>query len=267
VNALLMSLGLQDWKPGLAALVMPPMPFIVLVLLGAAQMRRRRLLGWLLVLAGCSGLWFMGTEAMAVLLERTVVKPPPVLDRGQVAALKRQPATAIVVLGGGRTPLALEYGVSGLKPRTAERLRYGIWLARQTGLPLAVSGGRSDHDAYASEAEIAARVAEKEYGFKLRWEERQARDTWENATRSVSMLRQDGIQHIVLVTQGYHMPRALLHFQSAVVATGGGMRITAAPMDMTPDDALQFRDWLPSLRGYEKTRLNLHEWLGRLAGA
>ncbi len=262
-----MNLGLQDWKPALAVLVMPPLPFIVLVLLGAAQMRKRRVPAWLLLLAGCTGLWFMGTEAMAALLERSVVKPPPVLGAAQIAALKRQPATAIVVLGGGRKPLALEYGLSGLKPNTAERLRYGIWLARQTGLPLAVSGGRSDHDGYPSEAEIAARVAEQEYGVKLRWEERESHDTWENATRTVPLLRQDGIQHIVLVTQGYHMPRALLHFQAAAAATGGGMRITAAPMDMTPDGPLQFEDWLPSLRGYEKTRLNLHEWLGRLAGA
>jgi uncharacterized SAM-binding protein YcdF (DUF218 family) len=267
MNQLLVSLGLQGWKPALGALLLPPTPLVALMLLGAAQLRRRRLLGWLLLWLGAAALWFMGTEAMATLLERSLNTPPPALSATQVAALKQQPGTAIVVLGGGRVRLALEYGVSGLKPRTAERLRYGVYLARHTGLPLAVTGGRGEHEDGPSEAEISARVAEQEFGIKLRWEERDARDTRENASRTVPLLLHDGIQHIVLVTQGYHMQRALQHFQDAAAANGGRMRITPAPMDMTPDGALRLIDWLPTLRGFEKTWLNLHELLGRLAGA
>jgi uncharacterized SAM-binding protein YcdF (DUF218 family) len=71
----------------------------------------------------------------------------------------------------------------------------------------------------------------------------------------------------VLVTQAYHMPRALRHFENAAAAGGPALRLTAAPMDKTPDGHLQAMDWLPSLQGYENTRLNLHEWLGRLVGA
>jgi hypothetical protein len=67
--------------------------------------------------------------------------PATGLSSEQIAELKKSPRTAIVVLGGGRRLLAPEYGVATLTPRSIERLRYGVWLARETGLPLAFSGG------------------------------------------------------------------------------------------------------------------------------
>ncbi len=267
MNDLLYALGLQAWKPALAAFLLPPVPFIALTLWGTWRVSRRRAGGWLLAWLGAAGLWFMGTEALGTLFERTINRSPPALEAAAVAALKGQPGTAIVVLGGGRRLLAPEYGISGLKPRTAERLRYGIHLARQTGLPLAVTGGVPDPDGGPSEAEVAARVARQEYGFALRWEERQARDTRDNALRTVAMLRRDGITHIVLVTEAYHMQRALLHFTHAAAQGLAPLRITPAPMDVPVDGALRPLDWTPSIAGYETVRLHLHEVLGRLAGA
>jgi uncharacterized SAM-binding protein YcdF (DUF218 family) len=266
LNELLFSLGLQNWKPVLAALLLPPGPFIVLMVWGASRASRRRRGAWLLVWLGAAGLWFMGTAALATLFEGTLNRSPPALDAAAVAALRGQPATAIVVLGGGRRLLAPEYGTSGLKPRTAERLRYGVYLARQTGLPLALSGGRPDSEGGASEAEVAGRVAAQEFGLPLRWEEREARDTRDNARRTVPLLQRDGITHIVLVTQAYHMQRALRHFEQAAADHAGGLRITPAPMDM-PLPGLRARDWLPSLKGYESVQLHLHELMGRVAGA
>ena len=269
MNEVLQALDAGGWKPVASALLLPPVPMLVLVLVGARLMVNHRLKAWLLILLGCTGLWFAGTEAAAVTLERWVIKPPPPLTATGIAALKDAPRTAIVVLGAGRKPLALEYGQPGLKLWTAERLRYGIFLARQTGLPLAFSGGVGfGAPAGPSEAEIAARVASNEYGFKLRWTETRSRDTHENAVRSVALMRAAGIEHIVVVTQGLHMPRALRNFRAAAAAGDGGLlRITAAPMDMTPDGDLQPMDYLPSFNGHLNTRLALHEWFGRLFGA
>jgi hypothetical protein len=68
-----------------------------------------------------------------------------VLSADRIQALKadaqaKRPV-AIVVLGGGMEALAPEYGVSSLRATSLERLRYGIWLGRETGLPVAFSGG------------------------------------------------------------------------------------------------------------------------------
>src|SRR6185369_731300 len=48
---------------------------------------------------------------------------------------------AIVILGGGRRSDSPEFGGDTVSHYTLERVRYGAQLARQTGLPVLVSGG------------------------------------------------------------------------------------------------------------------------------
>ena len=266
MNELVAALGIESWKPALTALVMPPVPLLVLVLIGARQMFRRRLLAWLLILLATLGLWFSGTQALGHVLVQGLVKPPPPLAGSELAELRRSPKTAIMVLGAGRRLTAPEYGVSSLNFRSAERLRYGIWLARETGLPLGFSGGVGHGAAAgASEAEIAARVAEREFNKTLRWQEGESRDTHENAVKTVALLQPQGIEKIVVVTDALHMRRAVANFERA--AEGKPIRIVAAPMGIRGSGHLSGADWLPSLQGYEEVWMALHEALGRLLGA
>ena len=51
-------------------------------------------------------------------------------------------AKAVVILGGGVRRNAPEYGGDTLATLTLERVRYGARVARLTGLPVLVSGGR-----------------------------------------------------------------------------------------------------------------------------
>jgi uncharacterized SAM-binding protein YcdF (DUF218 family) len=268
VNELFLMLGIESWKPTLTALVMPPVPFLVLVLAGARLMFSRRVTAWLLVLTGCAGLWLTCTTALGIGLTRLLIAPPPALGAAKIAELRRAPKTAILVLGAGRYLLAPEYGVSNLKPYTLERLRYGIWLSRETGLPLGYSGGVGHGgDPGPSEAEIAARVAEREFARPLRWAEGESRDTHENAVRSVALLHAAGIERIVLVTHAFHMRRALLNFSREMQRTGKTMAIVAAPLGVHAGEPLEASDWLPTAEGFRDTRIALHEWLGRLMGA
>ena len=266
MNEILFSLGIESWKPVISALLLPPVPFLLFVLAGARLMFRRRLLAWLLVMIGVLGIWFTCTTALSQGLTQWLLRPPPALMDSQIAELKRAPKTAIVVLGGGRRLLAPEYGMSTLHERGIERLRYGIWLAKETGLPLAFSGGVGHgNDAGPSEAEIAARIAEREFGRPLRWAEGESRDTRENAFKTVALLQAQGIEQIVVVTHGYHMPRAMLNFQRATETRP--IRLVAAPTGLSARGRLRVSDWLPTADGFEANRLVLHEWLGRVLGA
>ena len=266
MNEIFLGLGIESWKPVLTALVLPPVPMLVLVLVGARLMFRRRLLAWLLILLGVVSLWLACTGAVSQSLVRWLTQPPPALSEAALNELKRAPKTAIVVLGGGRRAYAPEYGMSTLHGRTVERLRYGLWLSRETNLPVAFSGGVG-HGASEgpSEAEIAARVAEREFGRPLRWAEGESRDTRENAVRSVALLKAQGIDRIVLVTHDYHMRRAMLNFERA--AAGSPMRIVPAPLDVANPGRLRATDWLPSSVSLEESSVALREWLGRLVGA
>jgi len=268
MNDLLITLGLLSWKPLLGALVMPPVPFMLLVLLGAAQLRGRPFVGWAGVISGCLGLWLMGTGAVGGALTERLEAQHPALGPDRLNGLRQQPKTAIIVLGSGRILLAPEYGDTDLRPMTHERLRYGIWLARKSGLPVGYSGGVANGGAPGpSEAEIAARLAEQVYHQPLRWTEDRSRDTNENAIRTLELLAPQGIERIVVVTHGYHMPRSIAAFERARQRSGSTVAIQAAPMGLHVRRELGLGDWLPSRGGYTLTLLALHEMLGRWMGA
>ena len=268
MNEWLISLGIEHWKPVLATVLLPPVPLLLLVLLGTALRVRRPALGWLSVLAGLTGLWLICTTALGSALQQALTQPPPPLTAAQRSGLRNAPHTAILVLGAGRRAEAPEYGEADLKPMTWERLRYGLWLARQTGLPLGYSGGLGHGAAPGpSEAEAVRQVAARDFGVQLRWLEDRSRDTHENAVYSVRLLRAAGIQHIVLVTHGFHQRRALAAFARAIDREGAGISLLPAPMDVARVGGLRPSDWLPTTTGFEMTWVAVHEWLGRIAGA
>lgn len=268
MNDLFLSLGIEGWKPTVSALILPPLPFLLMILVGARLMYRSRLLAWSLLLLGTLSLWALSTTAVSGALNNFLLMPPRALSPSEIGDLKKAQKTAILVLGGGRSLLAPEYGVSNLTPRSIERLRYGVWLSKETGLPLGFSGGVGHgNEPGPSEAEIAARIAEREFARPLKWTETNSRDTSENAARSLALLHEAGVERIVLVTHGFHMRRALDGFARAKQRSGVAMEIQAAPMGLRAPGRLGVDDWLPSREGMLESHLVLHEWLGRLAGA
>ena len=271
MNDLILSLGLEGWKPLVSALLLPPVPFLLLVLVGARLMFRRRLLAWCLILLGVAAVWLSATPALGKLMRQTVHPVPPPLSEERIAELAKggdARRTAIVVLGGGRRELSPEYGSANLTPISMERLRYGIWLARQTRLPLAYTGGLG-HGARpgATEAEIASRIAEQEFRLPLRWAEDGSRDTQENGLLTVPLLKADGIQRVVLVTHDYHMRRALRAFERGADHARATMQFELAPVGLYPAYQWEWEDYLPGRSGFYDNHLMLHEWLGYLLGA
>ena len=95
-------------------------------------------------------------------------------------------SVAIVVLGGGRESSAPEYGVASLSPLALERLRFGVWLGRQTGAPIMFSGGLATLRNRASEADVAAEIAGREFGCRCAGSRAASRDTRENAQYAVA---------------------------------------------------------------------------------
>ena len=272
MNDVLVALGLEGLKPALGGLLMPPAPLLLMALLGGWLMaRRRRTLGWTLLLGGLAGLWLMSTLAVGNALVDGLTRPPPSLDPAAVNRLNRSPKTAIVVLGGGARRLSPEYASADLTPLGQERLRYGLWLARQTELPVLFSGGLANGaTGTATEAEIAQRIARRDFGANVRWAESRSRDTNENAQFSVSMLRAEGIERIVLVTHAFHMQRSMAAFARAVrrgSGGGGDIQLVAAPMGFRSGSAWGLLAWLPSAEGFTRSQWAVHEWLGWMAGA
>jgi uncharacterized SAM-binding protein YcdF (DUF218 family) len=268
LNSILIFLGIESWKPVITALILPPVPFLLLMLIGARLILPRRGLGWLVILLSVALLWLSACSGTAQLLSQFALRPPAALTPERIKELKAQakgPSTAILVLGGGLEPFAPEYGVSNLRYPSLERLRYGLWLSRETGLPVGFSGGVGwGQPDGTPEARIAGQIAASEFGRPLKWIEENSRDTRENAALSVPLLKKTGITHIVLVTHASHMPRAVKAFETVA---GGGVTVEAAPMGMAKHLELPVLEWLPTSNGAVEVRTVLRELVGRWVGA
>lgn len=269
MNSFFVLLGIESWKPVIGALLLPPVPFLVLVLFGARLLLPRRGLGWLVILFGVVMLWLSACSGAARGLSQLLLPPPAALSFDRVRELRAEAVAkkplAIVILGAGTEPFAPEYGVSSLTSTSLERLRYGIWLAAQTGAPIAFSGGSGWAQADSTaEARVAGKIATEEFGRPIKWLEDDSHDTRENAARTMALLKPAGITHVVLVTSGWHMARALRAF---VEAAGPDIQIEPAPMGLARRLETPALSWMPSSEGFREVREILREVVGKLAGA
>ena len=247
---------LGSLKPVLSSLVMPLALAPLLGFLGLVLIAKRKHIGWFLCTAAFATLWLLSCQGTAVWLSQNVV---PQYSPVTVSQLKAGQVQAVVVLGGGVLPQAPEYGTAQPGSATLARLRYGIWLSRQTGLPVAFTGGSgwaAGTAVTSTEAEVAARVAQEDYGFTLRWLESQSRDTAENAQFVAPLLKRDGIARIALVTDALHMPRAMAEFERT------GLTITPAPTGYVLPTKSGLLQWLPSADGIHGSTRVINELLG-----
>jgi uncharacterized SAM-binding protein YcdF (DUF218 family) len=247
-------------KPLLTILVLPPLGPLLLAALGGLLAIRRKRGGLALAGLALALLWLLSCHGTAVWLSRTAL---PQFAPLSVAELKTSKVQAIVVLGGGVLPEAPEYGESQLNAPSAARLRYGLWLARQSGLPIAFSGGlgwAASAVQQESEADVAGRVARQDHGVTLRWLESQSRDTTGNARLLAPLLQRDGVQRIALVTHAWHMPRSVAAFEKA------GLSVTPAPMGFVLPLERDLLEWLPSAQGLQASQQVLREWLAQVVG-
>ena len=273
MDGVLASLGWEGIKPLLTALALPPMPLLLLVLFGVRQVVRGRYLSaWTSLAFATVALWLCSSIALADGLERLLLPRSVALSEARINELKQLPANrklAIAVLGGGREANAPEYGEANLSARSLQRLHYAHWLSRRLGnAPILFSGGvgREQVDGPA-EAEVAARILDRDYGRRLRWLEKLSRDTRENAAASVPMLVSDGITDIVVITHGWHMPRAERAFADVARRQSNPPRIVAAPMGLARHTETELLRWLPTAEGMAQVRNVLREAVGLLMGS
>ena len=129
-------------------------------------------------------------------------------------------------------------------------------LAAKREVPLLISGGLH-YGQPPSEAAMMADVLQRDFGVATRWREERSRTTWENALFTAELLKAQGVNRVVLVTQAAHMPRARWCFERA------GLEVVAAPLGFlgVPNER-PLGGWLPEGKAlWQSTRL-LNEAIG-----
>ena len=128
-------------------------------------------------------------------------------------------------------------------------------LQRRTGLPILVTGGVTQPGSPAVGLVMEESLKE-DFRTPARWVESKSADTWQNARFSADILRREGITSVYVVTQAWHMRRAVLAFQ------GTGLVVTAAPTPLDEPLGPDLFDFLPRASGWQTGYYAAHEWIG-----
>lgn len=238
----------------IASILLPPGMFVLLLLISLVLFKRFPRIAISLIALNTVAILTLSMPIVASHL-MNLVEPQQALNQSK----KPLPAAqAIIILAGGRHTQAPEYNVETVNEATLTRLRYGAKLYRQTKLPILVTGGNSDIPGYA-EGDLMAGILRHEFLVPVEWVENQSQNTAENAAMSFHLLSKHNITHIFLVTNAWHMPRAVARFEAA------GFTVTPAPTGFNGfKGGFSISDFFPSPGGLEKSHHVFHELLGQL---
>jgi uncharacterized SAM-binding protein YcdF (DUF218 family) len=247
-----------DIFPKIQALfLLPPGIIIVIALLGFLIQIRWHLLGSLIVFASTAALLILSLPLTGYQLMQGIESRFPPLRLTAAADAGSRPG-AIVILGAGRYTEAPEYGGSdSASQRVLERLRYGAYLHRLTGLPILVSGGKP-YGEPVSEAELMQAALVSDFRVEVKWVEAKSANTHENARYTKMMLAEAGVRRVYLVTHAAHMPRAVWSFENQ------GVSIIPAPMGFNTlnKEDRETLGYFPSAYGLRLSSSALRERMG-----
>jgi uncharacterized SAM-binding protein YcdF (DUF218 family) len=231
-------------KTLLKDLMLPPAGPLLLALLGFVLLKVRPLLARICLIAGLASLWLLSTPIVSDALTRLAELYPP-LDIHQAAS-----AQAIVILGGGgQRALAPEYQGPAAEPLMLERLSYGAYIAKKTGLPVLVTG-------FSLEARAMHDSLQRNFGIETRWIDDRAYDTFQNARNSARILTADGVHRIVLVTHATHMRRSVREF------TDAGLDVVPAPMGILAPRDFGVLQYIPNPDALHRSQTAIYELIG-----
>lgn len=240
----------------LTLIVMPLGIGGLLILLGAlGALMGRRGLGVAAVLVGLAWVWVWALPVASDWLRLSLEARYPPAETSQVPS-----AGAILVLGGGVRGIAPPRQSPDLGA-AADRVWHGAVLFHAGKAPLVVlSGGTLPWRASEGPEAEAMRAFIRDLGVP---EDRVVLEggsgtTFENARETARMLKERGIERVLLVTSALHMRRAMATFSRA------GIEVIPAPTDheVPISNPRTLLDWLPDATALEGSTRAFKEYLG-----
>ena len=243
----------------LQRLFFPPGVVLLMLLLGVVLLRFRPLLAKVLLWLGLLTGYLLNTPYVEGVMMRQFQSYPALNPSHIAERVAQSHAGAIVVLSANSYKDAPEYGHDTVGDATLERIRYGAYLYRKTGLPVLVSGGHVLDNTGKSLAEEMAESLQHDFGVKEVWLENHSHTTAENAFFTAQLLKEKGVYTVLLVTHANHMPRAVVIFEKS------GVKVVPAPTALSVKhngDEPAIMLWMPSASAMYGSYMELHELVG-----
>jgi len=232
-------------KTVLRELVLPPAGLLLPGIAGLLLLRRRPRLGRSLIAFALVTLWLLSTPLIADAVVSLAESYPP-LDLSRLES-----AEAIAILGGGVSrPVSPEYGgAPSAAAGLMDKLAYGAYVSRRTGLPILITGFGYETDAMQSTLRTI-------FDIQPRWIDRNAYDTFQNARNSAVLLRGAGIERVILITAATHMRRSVNEFVAA------GLTVVPAPVDILAPRPPALGIYFPSAMALLRSSEAIYELIG-----
>lgn len=243
---------IQSW-------ILPPGLNLLLALIGFMLLSRSKAIGISLILISFITLWIFSTPIIAQSLINYLQNQYPTLRVNEILS---QQSAAIVVLGGGHEISPDSPNGYSLSDASEFRLRYAAFLYYKTHFPVIVSGGTLIKSS-PTEAELMRQEMQNYFHVPVAWEETHSITTMDEANLMVPILEKHKIKIAYLVTNGFHMPRAIYAFQKSFNKTQ--IKIIPAPMGysiLNPNQGIL--NFFPSINALSNSRIALHEYIGML---
>jgi uncharacterized SAM-binding protein YcdF (DUF218 family) len=210
---------------------------------------RWKKLGTLTVFLSIVGLYLLSTPYISSHLFRVVERMAP-SDPGMT-----NPAEAIVVFAGDVEDT--EDGSQRVGLLTLERLLYASRVFHATHLPMLVTGGPAGAGNKPI-ANLMADILTNDFGVPVVWRETASLTTLENARFSARLLTASNIHTVFVVTQRWHMARALWALRNS--------GISAAPANIPKDRGrpVALDAFMPSSKSLLDSFYAFHELIGLL---
>jgi len=235
--------------------LLPPMLFLFLTLLGLGVSLMWKKLGSLVAACSTIALLLCSIPAVTAMLMSGLQNEPALSDQNLQKSLKD--VDALVLLGGGKRSYTAEFNKDTASEFTLERIRYAAWIAKRTGLPLIVSGGKLGKEGR-SIAEMMQEILQKEFIVIVDHIESASRNTYENAQYTVEILKENKMKKIALVTHAWHMPRARKAFEHFEIEV-----VPAPTAFYGQPSTLRLSDFIPSVNALLYSSLAFHEMIGQ----
>jgi len=235
--------------------LLPPMLFLFLALIGLGISLMWKKLGVTVAAVNMVLLLLCSLPATTKMFMNELQTEPALTEQNLKKTLRK--VDALVVLGGGQRPMTPEFEQDTASEYTLERIRYAAWIAKRTGLPLIISGGKLAKESRPV-AEIMQEILQKEFVVIVDHVENTSRNTFENAQNTAELLKEKKINTIALVTHAWHMPRAKKAFEHFDIKV-----IPAPTAFYRQSSALRISDFVPSTNALLYSSLAFHEIAGQ----
>jgi len=235
--------------------LLPPMLFLILALIGLGISMMWKKLGVAVAAGSLVLMLLFSMPVVTGMLMSGLQTYPAITEQNLKKALND--ADALVVLGGGQRRMTPEFEQDTVSEYTLERVRYAAWLAKRTGLPLIISGGKRSKDSLPV-SELMQEVLQKEFVAIVDDIETTSRNTFENARYTAEVLNKHKMKKIALVTHAWHMPRAKKAFEHFDIQV-----IPAPTAFYGQSKTLSVSDFIPSTNALNYSNIAFREIVGQ----